>query len=59
MSDMNKAEEDPSASTVMFQKFVEDGSGGPSRRSIPPLALVVGGILVVAFLVVVVVLAFT
>jgi hypothetical protein len=61
MSDVNKGDDDPGASTVMFQRFVDDGQrpgpGGRAQRNNRPVVLLAAaaGILVVLLAIVLVV----
>ncbi len=61
MSDVNKGDEDPGASTVMFQRFVDDGQAAPSGRAAQGrsrrgLVVAVAGVVLVAAVVVLFVL---
>jgi len=56
MSDVNKGEDDPAASTVMFQRFVDDGTESTRARQRPVRAVAIAVAVVAVVAVVVVVL---
>jgi hypothetical protein len=60
MSDVRQGDEDPGASTAMFQRFVDDGRGDPvvyAQRNRPIVLVAAAAAVLVVLLVIVVVIA--